>query len=215
MTDALTQPAASATLPNTDADEAARSVGGTVLLLMGVCGCGKTTIALELQGLLGWQFQEGDDLHPPANVEKMRAGHPLTDEDRWPWLARVAQWVDDRLAAHEPGIITCSDLKRAYRKITIGDREGALLVYLRADEPLIAAQLAQRKHRYMPESLLHSQFETLEEPTPDEHPIVVPIAGSVRDTAIDLLRKIAAVQARERRPDRVSPVTCESTARSA
>jgi carbohydrate kinase (thermoresistant glucokinase family) len=145
----------------------------------------------------------------------MRAGHPLTDEDRWPWLARVAQWVDDRLAAHEPGIITCSDLKRAYRKITIGDREGALLVYLRADEPLIAAQLAQRKHRYMPESLLHSQFETLEEPTPDEHPIVVPIAGSVRDTAIDLLRKIAAVQARERRPDRVSPVTCESTARSA
>jgi gluconokinase len=98
--------------------EAAKNVRRTVLLLMGVSGCGKTTIAVELQRLLGWPFKEGDDLHPAANVEKMRAGHPLNDQDRQSWLEAVAGWIDERLAAGEPGIITCSDLKRAYRMIT-------------------------------------------------------------------------------------------------
>src|SRR5690348_16327023 len=111
-------------------DDAARRVPKSVLVLMGVSGGGKTTVALELQRVLGWTFQEGDDLHPPANVEKMRSGQPLNDDDRRPWLQAVARWIDARLAAAEPGIITCSALKRAFRDIIIGDRQGVTLVYL-------------------------------------------------------------------------------------
>ncbi|MEO7129275.1 MAG: gluconokinase [Rhodoferax sp.] len=171
---------------------AASGVRDTVLVLMGVSGCGKTSIALELQRLLGWKFKEGDDLHPPANVEKMRQGHPLNDEDRWPWLERVAQWIDERLAGGEPGIITCSNLKRVYRQVTIGKRKGVTLVYLHAPESVLAARLARRKHRYMPTSLLHSQFQSLEEPLADEHPVNVSVDGTLADTVIDLLRKVAA-----------------------
>jgi carbohydrate kinase (thermoresistant glucokinase family) len=170
---------------------AATSVPRLVLVLMGVSGSGKSTIALELKRVLGWAFQEGDDLHPPANVEKMRAGHPLTDADRLPWLQAVARWIDDRLAAHEPGIITCSNLKRAYRDITIGDRAGVRLVYLKGDEQVIHDRIILRQHQYMPPSLLHSQLETLEEPTPDEHPIVVTVHESVGETVLEILRRLA------------------------
>lgn len=179
---------------NKTVEEIAKRVRNTVLVLMGVSGCGKTTIALELHRLLGWPFQEGDDLHPPANVEKMRSGQPLTDEDRWPWLARVAQWIADRAATGEAGIITCSNLKRAYRKVTVSGRDGVMLAYLRADEPLIAERLAQRHHPYMPVSSLHSQFEALEEPTADEHPIIVSAAGTVSETVADLLRQVIVAQ---------------------
>jgi carbohydrate kinase (thermoresistant glucokinase family) len=175
--------------------EAAKQVAKTVLLLMGVSGSGKSTVALELQRLLDWPFKEGDDLHPATNVEKMRSGHPLNDEDRQPWLEAVARWIDERVVAGEPGIITCSNLKRAYRRITVGDRTGVTLVYLQGDERLIAARISQRKHRYMPASLLHSQFEALEEPTEDEHPVVVPVLRSIAETVTDLLRKVAAAQA--------------------
>jgi len=140
---------------------AANNIRDTVLVLMGVSGCGKTAIALN-------------------------------DADRWPWLERVAHWIDERLAAGEPGIITCSNLKRAYRRVTIGERKGVTLVYLQAAEPVIAARLAQRKHRYMPASLLHNQFQTLEEPAADEHPVTVAVDGTIADTVSDLLRKVAA-----------------------
>src|SRR6516162_7808318 len=143
---------------------AARTVPPMVLLLMGVSGSGKSTVALELHRVLGWPFQEGDDLHPPSNVEKMHSGDPLDDADRLPWLRAVARWIDDRLAAHEPGIITCSNLKRAYRQITIGSRQGVRLVFLTDDEHVIHARIVQRQHHYMPPALLRSQFETLEEP---------------------------------------------------
>jgi gluconokinase len=169
--------------------EAAKHVGKTVLLLMGVAGSGKTTIALELQRVLNWPYIDGDDLHPAANVAKMRAGHPLNDEDRWPWL---------RATAGEPGIITCSDLKRAYRDVTIGERKGVMLIYLRGEEGLIADRIAQRTHRYMPPSLLTSQFETLEEPTADEHPVVVPVQGAVAETVTNLLQNVAAAQQKMR-----------------
>src|SRR5215469_13552823 len=126
--------------------DAASRVAPTVLVLMGVSGSGKSSIAVELRRLLGWPFQEGDDLHPPANVEKMRSGHPLDDADRWPWLERVAAWIDDRLRVGEPGIITCSNLKRAYSDITIGQRKGVTLVYLKADKAVIGNRLAARTH---------------------------------------------------------------------
>jgi len=171
---------------------AAAEASPVVLVLMGVSGSGKSTIALELKRVLGWKFQEGDDLHPPANVEKMRAGRPLTDADRLPWLQSVARWVDDRLAAHEPGIITCSDLKRAYRDITVGNRAGVRLVYLKGDEQVIHDRIILRQHQYMPPTLLHSQLETLEEPTPDERPIVVTVHETVGETVLEILRHLAA-----------------------
>jgi carbohydrate kinase (thermoresistant glucokinase family) len=171
---------------------AATAVPPAVLVLMGVSGSGKSTIALELKRVLGWPFQEGDDLHPPANVEKMRAGHPLTDADRLPWLQTVARWIDDRLTAREPGIITCSNLKRAYRDITVGNRVGVRLVYLKGDEHVIHDRIVLRQHQYMPPSLLHSQLETLEEPTPDEHPIVVTVHGAVAETVLEILQHLAA-----------------------
>ena len=172
--------------------EAARAVSSAVLVVMGVSGSGKSTIALELQRVLGWPLQEGDDLHPPANVEKMRSGRPLDDADRLPWLQAVARWIDDRLEAGEPGIITCSNLKRAYRKITIGKRKGVCLVYLKGNEQLIHDRIVQRRHRYMPPTLLRSQFETLEEPGNDEHPLTVAVHGNVAQTVTQLLRQLAA-----------------------
>jgi len=158
---------------------------------MGVSGSGKTTVALELQRVLHWPFQEGDDLHPPANVEKMRSGQPLDDADRLPWLQAIARWIDDRLAAHEPGIITCSNLKRAYRQITIGSRQRVRLVFLKGKEQVIHDRFVQRRHRYMPPALLRSQFETLEEPGEDEHPVIVTVHGSMAETVTDLLRQLA------------------------
>lgn len=170
---------------------AARAVPPAVLVVMGVSGSGKSTIALELHRVLGWKFQEGDDLHPPANVEKMRAGRPLDDADRMPWLHAVAHWIDERLAAHEPGIVTCSNLKRAYRQITVGERRGVRLVYLKGDEHVIHHRIARRHHSYMPPTLLRSQFETLEAPGADEHPVTVVVHGCVGRTVLELLRQLA------------------------
>lgn len=184
-------PPASPPNPVSDTERAAAGVAPQVLVLMGVSGSGKSTVALELQRVLGWAFQEGDDLHPAANVEKMRAGHPLDDADRMPWLRAIAKWIDDRLAAGEPGIITCSNLKRAYRQITVGDRHGVTLVYLKGEEQVIHDRIAQRQHRYMPPSLLQSQFDTLEEPGPDEHPLVVVVHGSIEKIVTELLKQLA------------------------
>ena len=173
---------------------AAAQIRPTILVVMGVSGSGKSTVALEVQRLLGWLFEEGDDLHPPANVEKMRSGHPLNDEDRLPWLQAIAAWIDARLAAGEAGIITCSNLKRAYRRITIGDRAGVTLVYLQGSRQVIGDRIRKRTHTYMPATLLDSQFETLEEPTTDEHPVVVPVGGSLESTVLELLRRLTQQQ---------------------
>jgi carbohydrate kinase (thermoresistant glucokinase family) len=174
----------------TTENAAARAVPPMVLVLMGVSGSGKSTVALELHRVLRWPFQ-GDDLHPPSNVEKMRSGHALDDADRLPWLRAVACWIDERLAAHEPGIITCSNLKRVYRQITIGSRQGVRLVFLKGDEHMIHERIVQRQHRYMPPTLLRSQFETLEEPGEDEHPVVVAMHGSIAEAVTELLQRFA------------------------
>jgi carbohydrate kinase (thermoresistant glucokinase family) len=122
----------------------------------------------------------------------MRSGRPLDDADRQPWLEAIARWIDDRLAAHEPGIITCSNLKRAYRRITVGKRKGVRLVYLKGEQHVIHDRIVQRQHRYMPPSLLRSQFDTLEEPGKDEHPLTAAVLGSVEETVTQLLRQLAA-----------------------
>ncbi len=130
---------------------------------MGVCGCGKTTVGEALAAALGWPFHDADDFHPAANVAKMAAGQPLTDADRWPWLDRIGAEARAILARGEHAVIGCSALKQAYRERL--QRAGDLrFVYLKGDEATIAARLAERKHRYMPPSLLPSQLAALEPP---------------------------------------------------
>jgi len=148
----------------------------TVAVVMGVSGSGKTTIAEGVGEHLGWPLLEGDSFHPPANVEKMSRGIALTDEDRWPWLRAIAAAIDAVRARGESAVVACSALKRAYRDILIGDRADVVLVYLQGDKDLIAARMAARQGHFMPVTLLDSQFATLEEPGPDEHPIIVSIA---------------------------------------
>jgi gluconokinase len=155
---------------------------------MGVSGCGKTTVAALLAERLRWQLAEADMFHSPANVEKMRSGIPLTDEDRWPWLAAIAKWIDAARAAHRPGVVTCSALKRRYREIIIGDRRDMRLVYLKGSYDLIARRLPAREHHYMPVGLLQSQFDALEEPGPEENAIVVPIESSPKEIVAKIMR---------------------------
>jgi carbohydrate kinase (thermoresistant glucokinase family) len=158
-----------------------------VLVLMGVSGCGKTTVAEIIVQRLRWPFEEGDALHPPENVAKMHAGHPLDDADRAPWLARVADWVDTRLDAGESGVITCSALKRKYRELI--DRRGREIefVYLHGSRELIASRLAGRQGHFMPSSLLDTQFATLEEPGPDEPAIRVEIGDAPEAIAAEII----------------------------
>lgn len=150
----------------------------TIVVVMGVSASGKTTIAEGLAAAEGWPLLEGNSFHPPANVAKMAAGHPLTDEDRWPWLRAIALAIDGYRARGESAVVACSALRRAYRDILIGDRKDVRLVYLEGSEPLIADRIKSRKGHFMPPTLLHSQFETLEPPGPDEHPITVEIGGT-------------------------------------
>ena len=161
-----------------------------VLVAMGVSGVGKSTIAGALADRLGWEFQEGDALHPPENVAKMHDGIPLTDADRAPWLARVAEWIDARRASGAPGIITCSALKRGYRRRIIGDRADVRPLYLKADVQVIRARLRARTGHYMPASLLDSQLATLEEPGEDERPITVLVHGTPEEVVAHALAAI-------------------------
>lgn len=163
-----------------------------ILVIMGVSGAGKTTIGLELVARLGWAFQEGDALHPDANIAKMHAGIPLTDEDRLPWLARVGAWIDAQRAKHKPGIITCSALKRIYRQIIIGGRPEVRLVYLRGGRDLIAGRLALRAGHFFPPSLLQSQFDALEEPDPSENPLIVDLGPPAAQLAEEIIRLLGA-----------------------
>jgi len=167
-----------------------------ILVIMGISGSGKSTIAEELAGRLGWPFEEGDALHPDTNIAKMHAGIPLTDADRQPWLERVAAWIDGQRVKKQPGIITCSALKRAYRQIIIGDRPEVRLVYLRGGRDLVAEHLAGRHGHFMPAALLRSQIDTLEEPDPSEDPLTVDAgapAPQVADEIIRLLGTLATV----------------------
>jgi carbohydrate kinase (thermoresistant glucokinase family) len=167
----------------------------TIAVMMGVSGSGKTTIARGVAEHEGWRLLEGDAFHAPSNVAKMHAGTPLTDEDRWPWLRAIAHEIDAMRARGEQGVVACSALKRSYRDILIGNRTDVVLVYLQGSQALIAERIAARKGHFMPAALLESQFATLEEPGPDEHPIVVSIGPSpeaIVDAVVDRLRERTA-----------------------
>jgi gluconokinase len=161
-----------------------------IVVVMGVSGSGKSTVAALLAAALGCQFQEGDDLHPPENVEKMRTGIPLTDADRMPWLRKIAADIDGWRARGECGVLTCSALKRSYRDIIIGDRRDVVLVYLKGSRELIHQRMIARHGHFMPVALLDSQFATLEEPTPDEHPIIEDVEGKPADIAHEIVCRL-------------------------
>ena len=167
-----------------------KSPRATIVVVMGVSGSGKTTVAAMLAGRLHVHFLEGDDLHPTANVQKMRGGTPLTDDDRRPWLAAIARRIDDWRAAGEGGVVTCSALKRAYRRIIVGDRPEVALVYLQGSQEVIHARMAARHEHFMPVALLESQFKILEEPGPDERPIVVDVAPSAAAIVATIVREL-------------------------
>lgn len=134
-----------------------------IIVVMGVCGCGKTTIGRALAAALGWPFHDADDFHPDANVAKMAAGNALDDSDRWPWLDRIVTAMQGVQSEGGHAVLACSALKQAYRDrlLRAGD---VRFVYLRGDVETIGARLSARSHKYMPASLLPSQFATLEEP---------------------------------------------------
>ncbi|GAA4028699.1 gluconokinase [Arthrobacter methylotrophus] len=159
-----------------------------VLVVMGVSGSGKSTVAALLAGRLGWAFEEGDALHPQTNIDKMAAGHPLTDEDRYPWLEKVADWVDQRFDHGENGVVTCSALKQSYRNIINRRDSGVFFVFLSGTPETISARLAERHGHFMPASMLGSQFADLEELSPGEPGIridVGPAPGVIAQEIMD------------------------------
>jgi gluconokinase len=165
-----------------------------VLIVMGVSGCGKSTVGGLLASRLQWEFEDADWFHPTSNVDKMHSGIPLTDEDRWPWLDAIAAWIDKTRRSGGHGVIACSALKRSYRDVMIGKRPDLRLVYLKGDETLIARRIAVRHEHFMPRSLLHSQFEALEEPGSDENPIIVSIEPPPHEIVARILSAMKKVE---------------------
>ena len=139
---------------------------GSLVVVMGVTGCGKSTVGKLLAEKLGVDFAEGDDLHPPENIAKMAAGHPLTDEDRWPWLAEIAGWLADHAASG--GVIPCSSLKRSYRDRLRQGAPDVWFLHVDVDRETILKRVSERKGHFMPASLVDSQFATLEPLGADE-----------------------------------------------
>ena len=135
-----------------------------IVVLMGVCGSGKTKVGQTLAASLGWNFYDADDFHPRENVAKMAAGIPLTDDDRWPWLDRIVEWLSHAGEGESNAVLACSALKQAYRD-RLARAGNVRFVYLKGDQATIAERLKDRTHKYMPASLLPSQFAALEEPT--------------------------------------------------
>jgi gluconokinase len=159
-----------------------------VLVVMGVSGSGKSRVAGLLAGRLGWDLEEGDDLHPWKNIVKMSAGVPLTDDDRWPWLAKVGAWIRERTDVGRCGVITSSALKRRYRDVLRGPH--VVFVHLTGSRDVIAGRLAARHGHFMPPALLDSQFAALEPPGPDERSIDVDVALSPTGEADQIIARL-------------------------
>jgi gluconokinase len=160
------------------------------LVIMGVSGSGKSTVAEALAKRLDWRCADGDRFHPESNVAKMSAGRPLTDEDRWPWLQAIADEIDRLCGKDQRVVVACSALKRAYRNVLVHGRDDVRIVFLDGTEALIADRLAARRGHFMPPGLLTSQFRTLEPPTADERPVTVSIDATVDAVVDDIIRQL-------------------------
>jgi gluconokinase len=166
----------------------AKTAQQPVLVIMGVSGSGISTVAGLVAGKLGWDLAEGDDLHPASNVAKMQAGEPLTDEDRWPWLESIAEWIRAHTQDGTPGVVTCSALKKRYRDILRG--EGVVFVFLQGSKDKISDRLASRHGHFMPPALLESQFDALEEPTADENHISLCVSATPSEEAQEIIERL-------------------------
>ncbi|GAA1850924.1 gluconokinase [Actinomadura bangladeshensis] len=161
-----------------------------VILVAGVSGSGKTTIGTLLAERLGWDYAEADAFHSEANIAKMRAGHPLTDDDRLPWLRSIAAWITERLATDRPGVVTCSALKRTYRDLLAGGNPEVAMVLLDGDRDLIAGRMKARKGHFFKATLLDTQFADLELPSPDEDVLLAPITGTPEETVAHIIEAL-------------------------
>ena len=163
------------------------------LIVMGVTGCGKTTVGALLAGRLGGVFLDGDDYHPAENVAKMSAGTPLTDEDRWPWLDRLGQVIEESVADKGRVVLACSALRRVYRdRLTGACAEPPLFIHLSGGRELIHGRMAARREHYMPVALLDSQIATLEALEPDENAIAMEIDAPVDAVVARILERLGA-----------------------
>jgi gluconokinase len=160
------------------------------LIMMGVSGSGKSTIADKLAERIGWRSVDGDKFHPASNIAKMSAGHPLTDEDRWPWLKAIAAEIDRSCKTGEKAVIACSALKRSYREILVHGRNDVRIIYLDGSQQLIAERLARRRGHFMPPGLLESQFKTLEPPDQSENPVTVSIDSAPDDIVHNIIQQL-------------------------
>jgi carbohydrate kinase (thermoresistant glucokinase family) len=163
------------------------------LVVMGVSGSGKSTVAAALASRLGWPLVEADTFHSPANVTKMSAGTPLTDEDRWPWLDGLAARIAEARASRVPCVIACSALRRAYRERLAAGFRDVRFVYLQGSFDTIARRMATRTGHYMPATLLASQFATLEPPAPGEGAIVVDAEGPIEAIVTQILHELSNI----------------------
>ena len=165
--------------------------GSMIVVVAGVAGSGKTTIGSLLAGELGWEFEDGDDLHPAANIAKMKAGHPLTDEDRRPWLGAVAAWIDQEAAAGRSGVIACSALKRSYRDQLLDGRPELQMVFLEViDRETLVARMKGRHGHFFRPALLDSQLAAVEPPHPAERVIVVDDDNPPADVVREIIRRL-------------------------
>ena len=160
------------------------------LIVMGVSGAGKSTVAEALAARLGWRCEDCDKFHPASNVAKMSAGQPLTDEDRWPWLKAIADEIDRLCGKDQRAVVACSALRRAYREVLVHGRDDVRIVFLDGTQALIAGRLAARKGHFMPAGLLDSQFGTLERPAPDESAVTVSIDAPVEAIVDNIVRQL-------------------------
>jgi gluconokinase len=165
-------------------------MSSTTVIVMGVSGSGKTTLAQDLATAKGWTYAEGDEFHSEANVAKMASGHPLTDEDRWPWLQSIADWISAREAAGESVVVTCSALKRVYRDLLAEDNPSVVFCELQVPTEVLEQRMAERKNHYMPASLLRSQLDTLEDLHPDERGFRVRVQGGPDHVLNEVLRHL-------------------------
>jgi len=158
-----------------------------IVIVAGVSGSGKSTVGAMLAGRLGWRFADADTFHSAANIAKMRAGIPLSDEDRWPWLKAISAWMDELIARGEQAVLACSALKRSYRDLLLGGHPSARMIFLAVDREVLAKRLAARHGHFFPGQLLDSQFAALEPPQPGERVVSVAEAAEPAETVASIV----------------------------